>query len=41
LLCVVVLAFVKNKYGKVLSIGGVLKQMLFIKLRSSNVCDVV
>jgi hypothetical protein len=30
-----------NKYGNILSIGGVLKQKLFIKLMSSNVCDVV
>jgi hypothetical protein len=39
--CVVVLAFVLNKYGKMLSIGGALKQNLFIKLMFSNVCDIV
>jgi hypothetical protein len=27
--CVVVLAFLLNKYGKMLSIGGALKQILF------------
>jgi hypothetical protein len=39
--CVVNLTFVLNKYGKMLSIHGALKQTLFIKLMSSNVCDVV
>ncbi len=41
LLSIVVLAFVLNEYGKVLSISGVLKQLSFINFMSSIVCDAI
>jgi hypothetical protein len=41
LLCIVVLTFVKNKYGRVLFISAVFKQLLFIHFMFSIVCDAV
>jgi hypothetical protein len=41
LLCIIDLTLMQNKYGKMLSIGGVCKQLLFIQCTFLVVCDAI